>query len=81
MYDENRNIKLKQNKSEIEYLQEVFKLSAGEANFLVTCVKGEGILKVGSETAVLQIVPTKKEFEFVETNLNKLVKMRNNKIE
>ena len=72
---------LAQDKSEIEYLQEVFKLSAGEANFLVTCVKGEGILKVGSETAVLQIVPTKKEFEFVETNLNKLVKMRNNKIE
>ena len=67
---------LAQDKAEIEYLKEVFKLSEGEANFLVTCLKGEGLLKVGSDTAILQITPTKKEFEFVETNLNKLVEMR-----
>ena len=70
---------LAQDKSEIEYLKEVFKLSEGEAGFLVTCLKGEGLLKVGSDTAILQITPTKKEFEFVETNLNKLVEMRKNK--
>ncbi len=63
---------LAQDKSEIEYLKEVFKLSDGEAGFLITCLKGEGLLKVGSDTAILQIVPTTKEFEFVETNLNKL---------
>ena len=40
--------------------------------FLTNCLKGEGLLKVGSDTAILQIKPTKKEFEFVETNLNKL---------
>ena len=67
---------LAQDKSEIEYLKKVFKLSDGEANFLTTCLKGEGLLKVGSDTAILQITPTAKEFEFVETNLNKLVKMR-----
>ena len=67
---------LAQDKSEIQYLKEVFKLSDGEANFLVTCMKGEGLLKVGAETAIIQIVPTKKEFEFVETNLNKLVEKR-----
>ena len=67
---------LAQDKSEIQYLKEVFKLSEGEAGFLVTCNKGEGLLKVGSETAILQITPTAKEFEFVETNLNKL--MQNN---
>ena len=67
---------LAQDKSEIEYLKKVFKLSNGEANFLITCLKGEGLLKVGSDTAILQITPTAKEFEFVETNLNKLVKMR-----
>ena len=67
---------LAQDKSEIEYLKEVFKLSEGEANFLITCLKGEGLLKVGSDTAILQIVPTAKEFEFVETNLNRLVEMR-----
>ena len=36
--------------------------------------KGEGLLKVGSETAILQITPTAKEFEFVDTNLNNIVK-------
>lgn len=65
---------LAQDKSEIQYLREVFKLSTGEANFLVTCLKGEGLLKVGSDSAIIQIRPTSKEFEFVETNLNKLVK-------
>ncbi len=67
---------LAQDKSEIEYLKQVFKLSEGEANFLITCLKGEGILKVGGDTAILQITPTAKEFEFVETNLNKLAQMR-----
>ena len=65
---------LAQDKSEIQYLKEVFKLSEGEAGFLVTCQKGEGLLKVGAETAILKIMPTKKEFEFVETNLNNLAK-------
>ena len=70
---------LAQDKAEIQYLKEVFKLSEGEANFLVTCFKGEGLLKVGSDSAILQITPTQKEFEFVETNLNKLVEMRKNR--
>jgi len=63
---------LAQDKSEIEYIKEVFKLSEGEAEFLVTCTIGEGLFKVGSDTAILQITPTRKEFEFMETNLNKL---------
>ena len=64
---------LAQDKAEINYLKEVFKLSEGEASFLVTCLIGEGLLKVGSDTAIIQITPTKKEFKFVETNLNKLI--------
>ena len=63
---------LAQDKSEIQYLKEVFKLSEGEANFLVNCTIGEGLFKVGGDTAILQITPTRKEFEFMETNLNKL---------
>ena len=63
---------LAQDKSEIQYLKEVFKLSEGEASYLITAQRGEGLLKVGNETAILKITPTKKEFEFVETNLNKL---------
>lgn len=65
---------LAQDKSEIEYIKEVFKLSEGEVYFLTTCGRGEGLLKVGEDTAIIAIKPTKKEFEFVETNLNKLRK-------
>mgnify|MGYP001623036782 FL=1 len=68
---------LAQDKSEIQYVKEVFKLTEGEANFLVTCQRGEGLLKVGPDTAILKIIPTKKEFEFVETNLNVLAKRGN----
>ena len=67
---------LAQDKSEIQYLKEVFKLSDGEAGFLINCLKGEGLLKVGGETAIIQITPTQKEFEFVETNVNKMVRMQ-----
>ena len=68
---------LAQDKSEIQYLKEVFKLSEGEANFLITCQKGEGLLKVGADSAILKIMPTRKEFEFVETNLNQIAKRNN----
>ena len=70
---------LAQDKSEIQYLREVFKLSEGEANFLITCFKGEGLLKVGADSAIIQINPTSKEFEFVDTNLNTLVERNKRK--
>ena len=63
---------LAQDKSEIQYIKEVFKLSEGEASFLTTCSRGQGLFKVGEQTAIMEIVPTKKEFEFIETNINKL---------
>ncbi len=67
---------LAQDKSEIEYLKEVFKLSEGEANFLITCSRGEGLIKIGYQSAVIAIRPTQKEFEFVETNLQKILEMK-----
>ena len=67
---------LAQDKSEIQYIKEVFKLSDGEAYFLTTCQRGEGLLKVGEDTAIIAIQPTKKEFEFIETNMNKLAVQR-----
>ncbi len=70
---------LAQDKSEIQYLQEVFKLSEGEANFLITCTRGEGLIKIGYSSAVVAIKPTQREFEFVETNLTKLLEMRKRK--
>ena len=63
---------LAQDKSEIQYIKEVFKLSEGEAAFLTTCSRGSGLFKVGEQTAVMEIRPTKKEFEFIETNINKM---------
>ena len=69
---------LAQDKSEIAQLKEVFKLSEGEASFLVTCTKGEGLLKVGQDTTIIQITPTRKEFEFVETNINKIAERNKN---
>jgi len=67
---------LAQDKSEIEYIREVFKLSEGERDFLLTCGRGEGLLRLGYESAVIAIKPTQKEFEFVETNLTKLIEMK-----
>ena len=67
---------LAQDKSEIEYVREVFKLSEGEKDFLLTCGRGEGLLRLGYESAVIAIKPTQKEFEFVETNLSKLIEMK-----
>jgi len=68
---------LAQDKSEIQYLREVFKLSEGETNFLLTCTRVEGLLKIGQESAIIAIKPTQKEFQFVETNLTKLAEMQN----
>ena len=67
---------LAQDKSEIEYVKEVFKLSDGEAGFLTTCQRGQGLLKVGGDSALIAIRPTAKEFEFIETNLNKVIKQQ-----
>ncbi|MCX8074428.1 MAG: DUF87 domain-containing protein [Clostridia bacterium] len=69
---------LAQDKSEIEYLKEVFKLSEGESDFLLTCSRGEGLIRIGYESAVIMIKPTQKEFEFVETNLTKIIEMKKN---
>ena len=69
---------LAQDKSEIDYIKEVFKLSEGEAAYLLTATRGEGLLKVGSETAILEIRPTQREFSFIETNVNKMAEQQNN---
>ena len=71
---------LAQDKSEIEYLKEVFKLSEGEARFLITCSRGEGLIKIGYTSAVIAITPTQREFEFVETNLQKILEMKKKRL-
>ena len=46
------------------------KLSEGETYFLLTCQRGEGLLKAGSETAIIQIRPTEKENDTLKTVYN-----------
>lgn len=46
------NIFLKQNSTDIDDVQEVFKLSDGEKNFLSTAKKGHFLLKMGQESTV-----------------------------
>ena len=71
---------LAQDKSEIQYIKEVFKLSDGEAAFLTTCSRGQGLFKVGEQTAIIEIRPTQKEFEFIETNINKIQEKNDNNL-
>ncbi len=56
---------LAQDKSEIALLQEVFKLSSGEASFLVTCTRGEGLLKVGSEQLFFKLLQLRKSLSLL----------------
>lgn len=51
-------------------IQEVFQLTEGEAEFLRTCTRGEGLLKVNSVSAKLSIEIPPVELRFVETNQN-----------
>lgn len=51
-------------------IQEVFQLTEGEAEFLRTCRRGEGLFKVNNVSAKLQIDIPPVEMEFVETNQN-----------
>lgn len=46
------NIFLKQNSTDIDDVQETFKLSDGERNFLTTAKKGHYLLKMGQESTV-----------------------------
>lgn len=46
------NIFLKQNPTDIDNVQEVFKLSTGEKNFLLTAKRGHFLLKIGKESTV-----------------------------
>ena len=51
-------------------------MSQGEASFLTTCTRGQGLLKIGEDTAIISIEPTETEFEFVDTNINTVVQRR-----
>lgn len=49
------NIFLKQDNKFIDAFQDYFKVSDGETNFLTSCKRGQGIIKIAQETAVVSV--------------------------
>jgi hypothetical protein len=50
---------------ELDQLKETFNLTSGERDFLHECLKGEGILQIGNNSAQIYIAPTGYEIDFI----------------
>ena len=64
---------LKQAPSAINTLQEVFYLTEGEKQFLLSAGVGEGIFFAGANHVAIQIVPSENEYNLITTNPNDLI--------
>lgn len=71
---------LKPDKSSIQQIKEVFKLTEGEAEFLKTNQRGEGLLIVNNVSAKVRIDIPELEIDFIETNLNKKAEKKKAKV-
>lgn len=63
---------LKPDSTEVDRIQEVFKLTDGETAFLKTCNIGEVLMKTGPVSAKVKVVIPDFEMDFVQTNQNVL---------
>ena len=61
------NIFLGQDSTDVDALQETFKLSDGEKNFLMVAKRGEMLIKLHNESATVQVIP----FEFEKALIEK----------
>lgn len=61
------NIFLKQDSTDIDLLQDTFKLSDGERNFLLQAKRGEILIKMGGESSVAYVMP----FDYEKDLINK----------
>ena len=59
------NIFLKQNSTDIDAVQETFKLSDGEKHFLLTARRGEMLIRMNEESSVAMAVPFKYEQQLI----------------
>lgn len=59
---------MKHDEDELAHLKETFKLTNGERDFLSNCLKGEGILQIGTSSAQIYIAPLSSEIELIEAN-------------
>lgn len=63
------NIFLKQDSSDIDEVQSLFKLSDGEKNFLLSAAKGEALIKMGDESSVIFALSFPYEKQLIKTKL------------
>lgn len=71
---------LKPDSTEVDRIQEVFKLTDGETAFLRTCNIGEVLMKTGPVSAKVKVVIPDFEMDFVQTNQN-VLRNRNESIQ
>ena len=62
------NILLKQNPTDIDAVQEVFKLSGGEKQFLLTAKRGETLIRMNDESSLVLASPFDYELRLISTN-------------
>lgn len=62
---------MKQAPTDIDSVQEVFHLSQGERDFLLSCGVGEALLTAGRSKTAIRVVSSDYEREFIETNPNR----------
>ena len=65
------NIFFKQNSTDVDALQDTFKMSDGEKNFLMTARKGEMLMKVGTQAAVVDVVALPIESQIIGAPIQK----------
>ncbi len=70
---------MKQSPSSLEKLQEVFNLSDGERNFLLTCDKGQGLFFAGSNHVGIQVISSQAEHEIITSDPRDLEKLKERK--
>ena len=61
------NIFLGQDPTDLDALQETFKLSDGEKQFLMTAKRGEMLIKIHNESTTVNVIP----FEFEKSLIEK----------
>ena len=69
-------ILLKQHPASIDLLSEVFYLSTGEKNFLLSAGVGEGLLFAGTNHVAMMVKASKEEHILITTNPEELLKMQ-----
>lgn len=62
------NILLKQNPTDIDAVQEVFKLSSGEKQYLLTAKRGQILIRMNDESSQVYVLPFPDELALISTN-------------